>query len=488
MSKSIFYLALSLCILVLNPLYTWAQENLKPGENLRRLPLSNTNWSGDFDGMLERRVVRLAVPYSRTFYYIDKGHEQGLAAGLIRDFELYLNTKHKKQLKRRPITVYAVPVTRDKMLDALSSGKVDIAVGNLTITEKRLEQVDFVPLTVSDINEIVVSHEDVAMPATTDGLAGQTIHVRPSSSYYESLLALNERLVQQGKQPIELELLPDALEDEDLLEMVNVGIIPMVIMDNWKAQVWSHMLPGIKLHQHLVLRADSRIGWAIRKQSEGLRREIEYFFKNSRHRQVTTQRYQQLTKKVKRLRNNVEDREIKKFEQILALFEKYGQRYRFDPLLLAAQGYQESRLNQSAVSHVGAIGIMQIMPGTGNALKVGNIRITEPNIHAGAKYLDLLLQRYFPDAAFTELDRSLFAFAAYNAGPGNIAKMRREAAKRGLDSNRWFNNVEMVTAERIGSETTTYVRNVFKYYAAYKLVQERRKEQQKARRQIGSQP
>jgi membrane-bound lytic murein transglycosylase MltF len=124
---------------------------------------------------------------------------------------------------------------------------------------------------------------------------------------------------------------------------------------------------------------------------------------------------------------------------------------------------------------------MQIMPATGAELKVGDIRVTESNIHGGAKYMDQLMSRYLGDADFDETNRTLFAFACYNAGPGNIARMRKEAAKRGLDDNKWFNNVELVTAEKIGMETTTYVRNIYKYYVAYKLLVEVEEARKKAR-------
>lgn len=159
------------------------------------------------------------------------------------------------------------------------------------------------------------------------------------------------------------------------------------------------------------------------------------------------------------------------------------------PRQLAAQGYQESGLRQEARSHVGAVGVMQIMPATGQELAVGDITHLEPNIHAGAKYMNRLMTRYFPDAKFDEDERSLFAFASYNAGPGNMAKMRRLAIKRGLDGDQWFNNVEIVVAERIGIETTTYVRNIYKYFFAYKLAEaaqeaaERAKEEVKRREQ-----
>jgi membrane-bound lytic murein transglycosylase MltF len=152
--------------------------------------------------------------------------------------------------------------------------------------------------------------------------------------------------------------------------------------------------------------------------------------------------------------------------------------------MLAAQGYQESTLDQNAKSAVGAIGVMQLMPATGAELKVGDIHLIEPNIHAGAKYMDQLMAKYFPDAKFSEGNRPLFAFASYNCGPGNVAKMRKEAAKRGLDPDKWFNNVEIVTAEKIGIETTTYVRNIYKYYVAYKLMLDAHDVADKARQQV----
>ena len=127
---------------------------------------------------------------------------------------------------------------------------------------------------------------------------------------------------------------------------------------------------------------------------------------------------------------------------------------------------------------------MQIMPATGAELSVGDIRITEPNIHGGAKYMDQLMTRYFPDAKFSEGNRPLFAFASYNAARATSRKMRKEAARRGLDPDRWFNNVEIVVAEKIGTETTTYVRNIYKYYVAYKLTLEAQAAAEKARGEV----
>jgi membrane-bound lytic murein transglycosylase MltF len=187
---------------------------------------------------------------------------------------------------------------------------------------------------------------------------------------------------------------------------------------------------------------------------------------------------------VKRLKDPTASDDRKRFVQLYALFEKYGQQYRFDPLMLAAQGYQESQLNQDAKSHVGAVGVMQIMPATGKSLAVGDIRLAEPNVHAGAKYMDQLMTRYFADAKFDQVNRTLFAFASYNAGPGNMRKMRGAAEQRGLDPDQWFNNVEIVTAQKIGVETTTYVRNIYKYYVAYSLIEDAQAKAQSAREQL----
>jgi membrane-bound lytic murein transglycosylase MltF len=248
---------------------------------------------------------------------------------------------------------------------------------------------------------------------------------------------------------VQLVFVPVSLEDEDMIEMLNAGLFEALVVDDWKARMWAQVLPKVTVRTDVVLRPDAKTGWAIRKDSPKLAAEIDDFYRNWAIKQgVVAYRMNQYMKRVKELKDPTVSADWERFQQTLKLFEKYGPRYGFDPLMLAAQGYQESQLNQHARSHVGAIGVMQIMPATGEQLKVGDIRITEPNIHAGSKYMDMLMTKYFADAKFSEGNRPLFAFASYNAGPGNIAKMRREAEKRGLDPNKWFNNVEIVVGEK----------------------------------------
>lgn len=170
-----------------------------------------------------------------------------------------------------------------------------------------------------------------------------------------------------------------------------------------------------------------------------------------------------------------EDR--KRFLETVQYFKTYGKKYDFDYLMLAALAYQESRLDQKAKSHVGAVGVMQILPSTAQDKNVGipNIHEVEANIHAGTKYLRFMADRYFDDDSINRVNGMLFSFASYNAGPARIALLRKEAPKMGLGPNIWFRNVEVVAAKRIGRETVQYVSNIYKYYIVYKILTEQEK-------------
>lgn len=424
---------------------------------------------GDFDAMRERRVIRVLVPYSRTLFFYDGGQPRGLTADLVQDFENWLNRRHRRQLGKRPITVLPIPVTRDRLIPGVAAGHGDIAAGNLTITPEREARVDFSRAGLSGVFELVVSGPASPPVHTLLDLAGEEVHVRRSSSYHASLRELNQRLAEARKPPVKIRLVPESLEDEDLMEMVSAGLIGLVVVDDWKAKLWAKILDGLEVHNDIAVRRGGQIGWAFRKGSPLLAAEINAFvaegLQGSRAAEVRLASYAQ---RIQHLHNNVGSLEWRRFESTIDLFRKYGLRYGFDPLMLAAQGFQESRLNQAARSPSGAVGVMQLLPSTGRAMQVGDIHQLEANIHAGIKYMNQLLERYFNGAHFDAQNRMLFALASYNAGPSRIAALRRRAAQAGLDPNRWFGHVEQLAAERIGYETVRYVRNVYKYYVAYR--------------------
>jgi len=421
--------------------------------------------TGDLDALLETRTIRVLVPYSRTLYFNDRGKQRGLTADTLRDFEVFLNGKYGR--KNRPITVVALPTTRDRIIPGLLEGRGDIAAGNLAITAARDRVVDFSKPLAEGIAEVVVTAARGPQLASLGDLGDREVHVRRSSSYYASLEALNKRLRAEGKPPVRIVTVPDALEDEDLMDMVAAGLIRITVVDNWKAGIWAKMLKGrLKVWPGLALSEGVGIGWAFRPRSPQLEAAVNQFidlYPSSRE-----QRYRDYPKYLAELRHATADADWKRFERTVRLFRKYAPRYGFDYLMVAAQGYQESGLDQSARSEKGAIGVMQLMPQTGAALKVGDITQEEPNIHGGIKYLRQL-QRQMKGDDLDEHNRLLFAFAAYNAGASRVAAARAEAAKAGLDPDVWFDNVEIVAARRIGQQTVLYVRNIYKYYVAYKL-------------------
>ena len=447
-------------------------------EEMRRL--IDQPYTGDLDGMVRRRIIRVGAPFNRTFYFIDKGVQRGLSYEYATLFETQLN----KQLNTGNLKVHVVllPMSRDLLLPQLRAGKIDMVVAQLTITPERLQVVDFSAPTRSNVSEVLVTGPATKGISSLEGLGRAEIYVRRSSSYWASLQAYNQRLAGQGKPPLSLKAAPENLEDDDLLEMVNAGLVPATVVDNYLAEYWKQVFPNLTVHEDLTLRTGGQLAVAIRKDSPKLAAELngfiaQYGFTSTIGRTLI-QRYLRSTDFAK---GAVSGADRQQFLDMVELFRKYGQQYSFDYLLMAAQGYQESRLNQSAKSHVGAIGVMQLMPQTGGGQDVGDIHRLDPNIHAGVKYMRFMRSRYFETQPMDDLNKGLFTFAAYNAGPGRIEQLRREAAQRGLNPNVWFGNVERVASERIGRETVTYVSNIYKYYLAYRLISEEAQARNKAK-------
>jgi len=440
-------------------------------------------WTDDFDGMKDRRLVRMLVAYSKTFYFIDKGTQRGSTYELGMLLEKALNAGTKD--RARPIRVVFIPTSRDQLLPALAAGRGDIAAANLTITPERLELVDFSAPIAGDVSEILVTPAGTTAPASAEGLSGAKVHVRRSSSYYSSLVRLNTRLKALGKAPVEIVPADENLEDEDILEMVNAGLIPATIVDSHIATFWKQIFETIELHPDVRVREGGEVAWAIRKDSPQFKQVVDAFIAKNRKGSATgndiLNRYLKSTKWVK---NATADADMKRFREVTDFFKKYSDQYGFDWLLVAAQGYQESGLDQSTRSRVGAIGVMQVMPATARDRNVNipNIHELEPNIHAGVKYLRFMVNEYFDEPGIDRVNRHLFAFASYNAGPNRIQRLRKVAADEGLDPNKWFNNVEVVVAREVGRETVQYVSNIYKYYLAYKLVVEQTREREAAKK------
>jgi membrane-bound lytic murein transglycosylase MltF len=440
-------------------------------------------FTGDFDEMVKRRMIRFGVTFNRTHYFIDQGQERGLTAEYLKLLEDDLN----KQLKTGNLKVHVVivPMPRNQLYAALVGGKVDAVAAMVTIRPEAEAVAAFSVPTRSNVSEVVVTGPGAPPIASVDDLAGQEVFIRKGSVYYETITRLNAQLKARGKPEVAIVEAPDVLEDDDVLEMVNAGLVKITIVDDYLADFWAKVFTDLKVHSDVAVRSGGNLGVAFRKDNPKIRQFINTWIgkqeKNSAFRNTVERRYLQ---NVKYAKNAAAEGERQKLAVVLELFKKYGTQYDLDFLLMAAQGYQESTLDNNVKSPVGAIGVMQVMPATGKDLKVGDITKLEPNIHAGVKYMRFMMDQYFKDEPMDALNKGLMTFASYNAGPGRIRQLRREAEKRGLDPNVWFGNVERVASERIGRETVTYVSNIYKYYVAYRLSARQIEQQAAAKAQV----
>jgi membrane-bound lytic murein transglycosylase MltF len=443
-------------------------------------------WKGDFDGMVKRRMIRVLVTYNRVLYFTDKYRQRGITYDAMKIFEDELNKKLNLKLLDRVHVVF-VPVSRDKLVSGIEEGIGDIAAANLTITPDRLEIVDFSSPFADTVKEVLITAPGSPPIATIDDLSGQEVAVRKSSSYYESLLALNERFKAAGKPEVQITLADEDLEDDAIAEMVNAGLFPAMIMDLHKARLWSKIFTKMTVHPDIVLREGGQIAWAIRKDSPKLMAVInDFVVKHKVGSSATNQLIKRYLGSTKFVNDANAASERKKFDEMVGLFHKYSEEYHFDWLMMIAQGYQESGLDQGARNPSGAVGIMQVLPTTaaGNPINIPDITVADHNIEAGVKYMRFMVDQYFDDPAINEVNRHLFAFAGYNCGPNRIDRLRKKAAAQGLDPNKWFNNVEVMVAQAVGQETVNYVGNIFKYYVAYKRIEDQRLASEQAKQAI----
>lgn len=462
------------------PLAPTSDESLLP-------EITKNPWTGDLDTMEKQRVIRMLTVYGPGRYYLeDNGEEKGLVKEMATRFEQFINERLERGTVR--VQVAVIPIARNQLIPALLAGQGDIVNAGLSITTAREELVDFSIPASKPLSEILVTGPSAEPIASIEDLSGKTVSLRQSSSYFESVEALNQRLAEAGKAPVKIKLVSEFLEDDDLIEMVNKGLLPWAIVDDYKLELWTDVFTNLVPREDIVFRQGGQLAWAFRENSTLLEAAVNDFLKKNREGtmigNVLRHRY---IRDFDWAANALNDDDYKRFVEFQHLFQRYGEKYEVDYLFAAAQGYQESRLNQSARSHAGAIGVMQLLPSTASDkhVNIPNIDKAEPNIEAGIKYLNFLRNRYFDDPEIDEKNQIFLALGAYNAGPARMIKMRRKAAELGYDPNVWFDNVELVAAKEIGRETVQYVANIYKYYMAYRFTLEQQSLHAEARKRAG---
>jgi membrane-bound lytic murein transglycosylase MltF len=444
--------------------------------------VTREKFTGDLDGMVKRRVIRVLVASDRTYIFFDGIRMQGIMYDVFREFEAGLNRKLKTG--NTAVTLVFVPVDRDDIINALAEGRGDIVGRPVAITDEWKKYVDFSDPIRENINYVVVTGPKSPTVSGVEDLSGKEVYIHKLSALYLAVQKLNERFRGEGRPPVIVKEADPNLGEDDVLEMLNAGLIGLTVARDVYADFWSRVYTDIKPRKDIVVASGESTGLAVRKNTPQLVAALNDFVKDHRvgtsYGNTILNKYLKDTKWVK---NSLDEGEFRKFGQMVTLFQRYGQQYDLPYLLVAAQAYQESGLDQALRSRVGAVGVMQIKPATAAdpPISIPNVHLVEANIQAGVKYLRYMIDRYYMNEPMDQTNKGLFAVASYNAGPARIASLRRKAKDEGLDPNRWFNNVELIASREIGRETVQYVSNIYKYYLAYNMVTEQRAKTRHAR-------
>ena len=434
------------------------------------LPLTFERHVGDLDEMLKRHEIRVLVVPSRSGFFYDAGRPQGIFYEAFNEFQRFVNQKYKTGSLKINLTY--LPMWPEQLEQALLQGMGDVIAYPLIVTPERRKIVLFSIPIDPNVKQVIVTGPTLSSVTTLEDLSGKEVYANRLTVYFENLQRLSESLQKAGKPPILVKAADPNLTDEDLLEMVNAGLIPATVTLGIRADFWAKVLPHLTVHSNIVVKEEGQLAWATRRDSAEL---IELLDECIKSRAIGTsfgntlmRRYLENTKWVK---DSTSTEEMKKFDAYVRYFEKYATEYNFDYLMLVAQGYEESGLDQNRKNPSGAVGIMQVIPKYAAAppISISNVEVAQYNIEAGAKMLRNIADTYFNDPKLDALNRTLMVFASYNAGPTRIARLRKQAAMDGLDPNKWFGNVELAVARDVGQQTVQYVSNIYKYYVAYKL-------------------
>jgi membrane-bound lytic murein transglycosylase MltF len=425
----------------------------------------------DLKSMQERQVIRVLTSFSPTNYYFENGVATGIVADAAQQFEKFINRKFKD--RHINVVVMAAPI--EQLFVWLEQGHGDIVAGNITITDERAEEFSFSAPFITDIDEQIILGPSVTQDIQNlNELADANIEliIRANSSFAEHLKTINMSRQAAGRSLIRYRFSDNSLHEEDLLELVSGGLIDATVMDSYLLQLWVKVFTNLKTPLGLTTNQNGKIAWAVRKENPQLLQVIDEFTPKMRKGtllgNIVIKRY---LKNRTRVKKALTDLSTQRLGKIIENLKHHAETYEFDWLLLAALGFQESRLDQRARSHQGAVGIMQVLPSTAREpyINIDSIHTLEGNIEASAKYHRWLIDTYFSGPDISPDNQILFSLASYNAGPGNLLKARKHAKKMHLNPNVWFNNVELAMAKYISKEPITYVRNIYKYYTAYRL-------------------
>ena len=440
---------------------------------------------GGLDAARERGFLRMAVAPDPLMIAFDGEAALGVAISIATELEIFLSGL--PGASPTPTVVVPTPTPRNAIVDSLVEGRTDFSTLTVSSAEET-EELQYTQALIEDVNDVPVLSPDLEGIETIDDLVGIPIYVQENGRYAANLERLNAARAEEGKELLTVRLVDERLDDYDLMELVEIGVIRATVATDFKANFWNTIYTSAVVRDDIELTPDGRIVWSVRESNDQLLETLDDFAdiakKGTLLGNVVLNQYADSADWIENIGTEDSRRLI---DEVGPVIERYSDEYGFESELVIAQAYQESRLDQTKRSHVGAIGVMQVMPTTAADPVVGipDVTTLDNNVNAGIKYLRWLRDTFFDDPEISTLDQTLLSFAAYNAGPGGVRRAQKRAVELGLDPNVWFENVEVAIQQAVSREPAIYVRNIFKYYVSARLLEELEAEAEVARESVG---
>ena len=415
---------------------------------------------GDLSAMRERRIIRILASPDDVLYRLQRQDDRGLIPQLARKLEQQLNAQRAPN--QPPLKIVMVPTPPDQIMPRLLAGQGDIAAQALP-TETPKNTLATLPV-IEAIEPVLVTRDNFPTPNGMDDLSGKTVLMIAGHPGRLMLSAVNADLQARNQPPINWGEAPEGMTENGLLDLVRIGALDGVIVENYLARLWDQWQGNLTVHHGLNIDKKADLSWYVRADSPDLLTELNRLIG-----QKVDQAHQgwlDELKKQRRITQVTAPDEIDRFEDLWPFFRDLAPRYGFDPYIIAGLAYQESRLKQAARGSGGATGIMQLMPATGNHPALGGIKINgtaRDNIEAGLRYLKMLGDRYLDDPLLNPHNRSLMMLLAYHRGPAALERARALSHDLGLNDLVWFNHTDQAVARMMGQEPVEYVRNIAKY-------------------------
>lgn len=432
--------------------------------------------------------IRVAVPYSRTFFWVDPQGVHGMVPALMRGLADHLQRCGPEGCALP--TLQFVPMPLDQMEQALEDGRAEIAAGGLVMVPGWERVAAFTCPVLTDVDLCVVRGPHARAVERIEDLSGRTVVVARGRAADDVLAQLRPAFQQRQLAPPQVEYAPDRLGMEEVLELVVAGTYEYTVMPRPLVAALARNLPGLEATPVNVA-VNQQTACAVRRQMPALVQALNGFIQSShvheRAERMLAGAAEYGADPVEHLSQPAHAASTsapadpastgssgaapatarQRLALYAPLFVKHGRQFKLQPVRVAAQAYQESHFDPRARSGVGAMGLMQLMPATAKELGVTDPYDPDQNVHGGCKYMDWLHHTYFNDPRVAPDDQFWFCLAAYNAGAGNVRKWRQLAAQRGLDPDTWFGSVERVALANGVRQTVTYVSNISKYQAQF---------------------